>query len=71
MKDRESSSAQRRKSSPSANSGVPTWITPELIELTLRVWQPYYSQPLTTADAVAMLLDVAQLFNILSDQPQR
>ncbi len=47
-------------------AGAPSWITAALIAQTLRVWQPYYAQRLTAADALGMLLDVGRLFGALS-----
>lgn len=45
--------------------GAPAWITAELIESTLAVWQPHYEQPLTTDDAVEILRSVGRLFDAL------
>ncbi len=42
--------------------GAPAWITPELIESTLRVWQPHYAIRLSPADAVTILRSVGRLF---------
>ena len=53
----------------SARYAVPAWITESLIELTLRVWQPYYRKPLTRDDALSMLLNVSQLRRIFSREP--
>ena len=47
-------------------AGVPSWITAELIQLTLKVFQPRYPTALTLDDAVAMLLNVGRLFSELS-----
>ena len=47
-------------------AGAPSWITSELIQQTLRVFQPRYKTPLTLEDAVAMLLNVGRLFGELS-----
>jgi hypothetical protein len=44
---------------------LPAWITPELIELTIRIWQPYYETPLTSEEAIAMLIAVGGLFNVI------
>lgn len=49
-------------------SGAPSWITAELIEDTIRVWQPYYQQPLTPDDAVAMMMNVGELFDAVSEE---
>jgi hypothetical protein len=47
-------------------AGSPDWITPELIEATIRVWQPYYEEVLTPEEAVTMILTVGRLFDALS-----
>ncbi|QDT57080.1 hypothetical protein Pan44_51460 [Caulifigura coniformis] len=47
-------------------AGLPGWITVELIEKTLRVWQRFYEARLTVDDAVAILLDTGQLLDALS-----
>lgn len=49
-------------------AGAPSWITPELIEDTLRVWQPHYQETLTPEDAVSMLLNVGELFDVLREE---
>jgi len=46
--------------------GTPRWISPELIEQTIRTWQPYYEKPLTPEDAVAMITGVGRLVDVLS-----
>ena len=46
--------------------GAPRWITRELIDLTIRVWQPYYKSMLSADDALAMILDVGRLYGALS-----
>ena len=45
--------------------GTPSWITGPLIEATVRVWQPFYNEPITTEVAVEMLIRVGQLFGTL------
>ena len=47
-------------------AGTPDWITPELIETTIRVWQPYYAELLTPEEAITMIRNVGQLFSALS-----
>ena len=38
--------------------GAPPWITDQLIEKTLDVWQPYYSYRLTSEDALVIIKNV-------------
>lgn len=45
--------------------GTPTWITPDLLNLTLKVWQPFYTHDLSADDAVTILQSVGQLFRAL------
>ena len=47
-------------------AGLPAWITADLIAETLRAWQPYYAQLLTPEDAIGILLNVGNLFGVLS-----
>lgn len=46
--------------------GAPSWVTVELIESTLKTWQPYYSYRLTAQDAVVMIKSAARLFDVMS-----
>ena len=48
--------------------GTPKWITMDLVRETIRVWQPYYSAPISLDDAVTILSRMGQLFNILSEK---
>ena len=47
-------------------AGPPEWITIELVRLTLKVWQKHYTEPLSTQDAVTILLNAGQLFGVLA-----
>lgn len=51
-----------------SRTAAPPWITAELIEQTIRVWQPYYAHPLTPDDAITMLLNVGTLWRALSEE---
>lgn len=51
-------------------AGAPVWVTLELITLTIRVWQPYYTEVLTPEIALQMILGVGQLFHVLSSGSQ-
>ena len=46
--------------------GAPSWITADLIELTLKTWQPFYETQLTPDDALAIIIEVGRLFEALS-----
>ena len=50
----------------SVPAGTPSWISRELIERTIRVWQPYYAALLSPEDAVTMILNVGRLFTVVS-----
>ncbi len=47
-------------------AGAPSWVTPELIEHTLRVWQPFYQHQLIPEDALEMIRGVAEIVEVLS-----
>ena len=47
-------------------AGTPDWITAELIEQTIRVWQPYYAEVVTSEVAVTMIQTVGRLYQALS-----
>ncbi len=49
-----------------ALSDAPDWITPELLEKTLRTWQPYYEEPLIPEDALEIISSVGRLLDVLS-----
>jgi hypothetical protein len=47
-------------------AGTPDWITAELIEWTIRVWQPHYETVLSPEEAVTMIQTVGRLYQALS-----
>jgi len=47
-------------------AGAPDWITAELVEETIRVWQPFYREVVTPEEAVTMILNVGRLYEVLS-----
>jgi hypothetical protein len=47
-------------------AGAPDWITAELIQQTIEVWQPYYGSVLTPEEAVTMIQAVGRLYQVLS-----
>ena len=46
--------------------GLPSWITPDLIRETIRVWKKYYVDSLTPEDAATIVENVGRLFGVLS-----
>jgi len=44
----------------------PAWVTEDLIQQTLHVWQPRYKIKLSRVDAVGIILSVSRLFGALS-----
>ncbi len=44
---------------------TPAWITPELVRLTLKVWQKHYEKRLSVEDAVTLVLNAGHLFSVL------
>jgi len=56
---------------PKSPSDLPRWISPELIAQTLETWQPYYAEPLTPEDAVAIIKNVGRLVDVLTREPEK
>ena len=54
---------------PDLPPGLPSWVTAELLTMTLEVWQPYYADPLKVDDAAAMLTGAGRLLSILTAPP--
>jgi hypothetical protein len=46
---------------------TPAWITPALVALTIRVWQPYYSEVITPVTAITMVRSAGRLFDVLRE----
>ncbi len=46
---------------------IPSWVTPELIALTIKTWQPYYEALISPEDAMTMILAVGRLYEVLSE----
>ena len=47
-------------------AGTPHWITAELIEKTICVWQPYYETVISPEEAITMIQSVGRLYQALS-----
>jgi hypothetical protein len=46
--------------------GLPEWVTSDLIEETMRVWQPFYPTPLTVDEGIGIILSASRLLEVLS-----
>jgi hypothetical protein len=42
-------------------SGAPEWVTAELLQEAIEVWQPYYADELSMEDALEITLSVGRL----------
>lgn len=60
-------SGRNGKADAAIPPGAPSWVTAELIADTLRVWQRYYDRRLTPDDALEIILNVGQLFDVLRE----
>lgn len=47
--------------------GTPAWITAELIEHTIRIWQPFYEHPLISEQAVEIIMSADRMMGVLSN----
>jgi hypothetical protein len=45
--------------------GAPGWVTEELVAQTLETWQSLADRLLTPNDALAMLINISQLFEVV------
>lgn len=64
--DNPASEAERRHEGTPMSADAPAWITPALIELTIRIWQPFYGKAqLSAADAVQIIIRTGGLFSVL------
>ena len=51
--------------------GAPNWITPEAVEDTLKTFRPHYGEQMTPEDALGILLNMGQLFELIDKEPRR
>ncbi len=47
-------------------AGAPQWITVELLEHTIRIWQPFYPDQLISEDALEIIMGADRMFELLS-----
>lgn len=47
-------------------AGAPRWVTVELIEHTIRVWQPFYRDQLIPEDALEIIMGIGRMVEVLS-----
>ena len=46
--------------------GAPGWVTVDLINLTIRTWQPYYETILDPDEALTIILNAGRLFDVIA-----
>jgi hypothetical protein len=56
---------QHPPSKPLRESIAPAWITPELIALTIKTWQPRYTDQITREQAIGMLVNFGALIDVM------
>jgi hypothetical protein len=49
-------------------AGAPEWVTPDLIERTINVFQPKYNEPLTPELSLEIILNTVHLFDLLTEE---
>ena len=50
-------------------SGAPSWVTPELLDHTIRVWQRFFESPLSIEDALEILTGTGLMIeSLISDR---
>lgn len=54
-----------QSAAPLQIENLPAWVSEELIQKTIEVWQPSYADPLTSDDAAAMIINAGRLFDTL------
>ena len=47
-------------------SGTPAWVTPTLLESTIRLWSRRFGAPVSSADAIGILVRVGHLLDVLA-----
>ena len=55
--------ANSKPSSVALPPGAPEWVSETLIRTTLETWQPLTDKVLTPEDALAMLINIGQLYD--------
>ena len=48
-----------------SRSDLPDWVSDELLQKTIEIWQPYYPNQLTRDDAIAIINNVGGVIDCL------
>lgn len=48
------------------NTALPAWISDDLIQRTIEVWNPYYGGALSEDDALTILLNASRLIDVFA-----
>lgn len=63
--------AQQSSTTAVVPSGAPSWVTPELIAHTIRVWQRFSEQPMTPDDALEIINGAGRLIESFTGERGR
>lgn len=66
MRDR----ADEQEAILAALRGAPAWVTPEAMKDTLKTFRPYCGTNMTPGDALEILINVGNLFELLAEKPR-
>ncbi|HBE69144.1 MAG TPA: hypothetical protein DDW52_13420 [Planctomycetaceae bacterium] len=56
---------RKEESDRQSRSDLPDWVSDELLQKTIEVWQPYYGSQLTHDDAIAIIKNVGGVIDCL------
>ena len=58
-------SQRREVRDEQSRSDLPDWVSDELLQKTIEIWQPYYPNQLTRDDAIAIINNVGGVIDCL------
>ena len=59
------SSRQKEERDGQSRSDLPDWVSDDLLQKTIEIWQPYYPNQLTRDDAIAIINNVGGVIDCL------
>lgn len=58
-------STEHGLSTPTVPPALPSWVTADFINETIRVWQPHSKSPLTQEDAIEIIMNMSHLLDVV------